>query len=576
MSVHQEASLRVSVAQYSDKGKKDSNEDALGCVVPAEPELSIKGLVALIADGVSSAEAGKEASETCVRNFLGDYFSTPDTWSVKTSAQKILTALNRWLYGQGLSYIAAERGYISTLSVLVIKSRSAHLFHIGDSRIYRLRAGDLEQLTHDHNARISRDKTYLTRAMGMDITLDVDYYSCDVEEGDVFLLSTDGVHEFLPRTRISELLLQSRSLDECCERLVSEALAAGSDDNLSCQVVRVDTLPSANADDAQLRQSELPFPPVLSEGMILDGYRVLQALHASARSQVYLVEDVETLERLAMKTPSPNYEEDQGYREHFVLESWMAQRIDSPHVVRVRDPARAPRFLFCLTEYVEGLPLSDWMQANPKPTVERVLNIVEQLVKGVRALHRRETLHQDLRPDNIIIGADDHVTLIDFGSCHVAGVAEMARPYAAEPGWATETYSAPEYRLRQRGSVKTELFSIAVIVYEMLTGRLPYGERYENTRSANDFYRLRYQPAPQFNPMVPVWMDGALKKALQISPELRYEALSEFVWDLAHPNPAFLDKSLVPLVQRNPLRFWQCTSAVLGLLQLFTLWLLLR
>ena len=77
--------LAVSVGQVSVTGLKSQNEDALGFLVPDEPALSTKGMVALIADGVSSAEAGKEASETCVKNFLGDYFSTPDSWSVKTS-----------------------------------------------------------------------------------------------------------------------------------------------------------------------------------------------------------------------------------------------------------------------------------------------------------------------------------------------------------------------------------------------------------------------------------------------------------------------------------------------------------
>jgi serine/threonine protein kinase len=151
----------------------------------------------------------------------------------------------------------------------------------------------------------------------------------------------------------------------------------------------------------------------------------------------------------------------------------------------------------------------------------------------------------------------------------------MASAFAQEPGWATETYSAPEYKLRRKGSVRSELFSIAVVVYERLTGAHPYGERYENCQSFNDLYRLRYQPAHELNPMVPVWMDGALKKALQVSADLRYESLSEFVWDLRHPNPAFLDKSNIPLAFRNPLRFWQVTSAVLVLTQLVSLWWIL-
>lgn len=574
--MHLETALRVSVGQASSKGLKEQNEDSLGYLVPPEPALTIKGMAAVIADGVSSAEAGREASETCVKNFLADYFCTPDSWSVKTSGQKILTALNRWLYGQGLSYLAAERGYISTFSVLVIKSRSAHVFHIGDSRIYRLRGGELEQLTHDHSARISKEQTYLVRAMGMDLSLDVDYFVEEVMEGDCFLLTTDGVHDFIPRAGMLALLNASDDVQAVCDTLIAHALDNGSDDNLSCQLVRMDALPAANVDDAHVKLSELPFPPVLTPGMTLDGFRVLRELKATTRSQIYLVEDVATTKRFAMKTPSVNYEDDVAYKERFVLEPWIAQRIDSPHVVRVHDSRRVQTFLYYLCDFVDGQTLGEWMQANPRPGIERVMAILHQLIKAVRALHRKETLHQDIKPDNIMIDDTGHVTLIDFGSCHAAGMAEIETPFKRDAALGTETYSAPEYKLGRRSSIKSDLFSIAVVLYELLTGEHPYGEQYQKCQSTNDFYRLKYRSACDFNPMVPVWLDGAIRKALQISPELRYDALSEFVYDLEHPNPQFLHKSDLPLAQRNPLRFWQGLCGTLALLQLLTLWLWLR
>lgn len=576
--MHLESGLNVSVAQMTEKGKKEQNEDAVGFLIPKEPTLTSKGMVALIADGVSSAEAGKEASETCVKNFLSDYFSTPDSWSVKNSAQRILTALNRWLYGQGLSYLVAERGYISTLSVLIIKSQTAHIFHIGDSRIYRLRDGDFEQLTHDHCARVSKDSTYLTRAMGMDVMLDVDYYSEEVRQGDVFFLSTDGIHDFIPRSRIKQMLLeQGQDQSACCDALVKEALENGSDDNLSCQILHVDSLPDPNADDAYTKLSELPFPPPLSKGMKLDEFKVVEEIHASNRSQVYRVSHIETGKSYVMKTPSENYDDDLAYIERFVLEPWIGRRIESEHVVKVYEHEVPQKFLYYVCDDVPGQTLSRWMAENPKPSVDRVLKIVNQLVKAARAMHRKETLHQDIKPDNIIIsqteGGDDHATLIDFGSCHVAGLAEIDAGFQRDIALGTETYGAPEYKLGRKSTLKSDMFSIAVVMYEMLTGKHPYGaEAFEEAQSTNQFYRLKYHPARDYNPMVPVWMDGALKKALQISPEPRYEALSEFVYDLEHPNADFMDKSHVPLAKRNPLRFWQGLSGVLFLLQLITLW----
>lgn len=568
-----ESELCVSVGQLSEKGRKQQNEDSIGFIRPEQPALTVKGMVAIVADGVSSAEAGKEASETCVKNFLSDYFSTPDSWTVKTSAQRILTALNRWLYGQGVNFHLAERGYISTLSILVIKSRTAHIFHIGDSRVHRFRKGELEQLTHDHSAKVNKDSTYLTRAMGMDLRLDVDYYQEDVQEGDLFFLSTDGVHDFVSFRELKESLATSfDDLQGGCERLVEMALANESDDNLSCQLICIDSLPDPNAEDAYVTLSELPFPPPLFEAMVVDDYRVISEIHASRRSQVYLVEDIETQRKCVMKTPSVNFEDDIAYKERFVMEPWIVGRIDSEHVVKLHQAQRCQSFLYVVYDYIEGQALSQWMQDNPKPGIDRVLSIVCQVVTGVRAMHRTETLHQDIKPKNIMIDANDHVTLIDFGACHVAGLAEIEIPFVRDSILGTDTYGAPEYKLGQRGSTKSELFSIAVVLYEMLTGLLPYGEQFERCQSVNDFSRLNYRPAREYNPMVPEWIDGAIQKALQISPALRYEALSEFIYDLKHPNQVFMNTSYVPISQRNPLRFWQGLSALFLVSQIVTLW----
>lgn len=576
--MHLASGLQTSVGQLSVKGLKHQNEDSVGIYIPDEPLLTVKGMVAIVADGVSSAEAGKEASETCVKNFISDFFSTPDSWSVKNSAQKVLTALNRWLYGQGMSYMQAEHGYISTMSTLVLKSRVAHIFHIGDSRVYRLRGKHFEQLTHDHSARVNKDSTYLTRAMGMDLMLDVDYYHEDVEQGDIFFLSTDGIHDFIMNKVLKSALVEVQTCDAdrlplICQALVDQALENGSDDNLSCQIIRVEALPCPNAEDTYVKLSDLPFPPALSAGMTMDGYQVIKELHASNRSQVYLVKDLDTEINYVMKTPSVNYEDDLAYKERFVLEPWVAGRINSEYVVNIYESERQQQFLYYVCDYVAGQNLASWMESNPRPGIESVMNILHQVVKGVRAMHRKETLHQDIKPENIMVDDNGKVTLIDFGSCYIAGVAEIEAAFERETVLGTDTYGAPEYKLGRKSSIKSDMFSIAVVVYELLTGQHPYGEKFDQCQSTNDFYRLRYAPARDFNPMVPEWMDGALEKALQVSPELRYDALSEFIYDLEHPNSQFTDKAHIPLSKQNPLRFWQSVAGIVFLLELVTLWL---
>ena len=166
--------LAVSAAQFTSAGVKPQNEDSMAIKIPQGSLLNRKGIVVAIADGVSAAEAGKEASDIAVTGFINDYYSTPDSWSVKQSAHKVLTALNRWLYGQGQRFLEAEKGYVTTFSCVILKSRSAYIFHVGDSRVWRFREGILEQLTRDHTARISSSQNYLARALGIDLNLDVD------------------------------------------------------------------------------------------------------------------------------------------------------------------------------------------------------------------------------------------------------------------------------------------------------------------------------------------------------------------------------------------------------------------
>jgi serine/threonine protein phosphatase PrpC len=562
-------SLQFAVGQCSVAGVKPVNEDAIGIRIPGDGLLELKGVAAVIADGVSAAEAGREASETCVSSFLSDYFSTPDTWSVKKSAQQVLTALNRWLYGRGQAFDESRKGYVTTMSVLVCKSRTAHLFHVGDSRIYRLRGAELEQLTNDHSTAISEDHSYLTRAVGLDVKLDVDYRTESLQEGDLFLLTTDGVHDFLDRQfLLSTLAGCSDDLETTCRQLVDAALASGSDDNLSCQLLRVDELPGADIDDVVQQLTELRFPPFLEPGMILDGYRIVRELHASNRSQVYQVEDIASGTFLCMKTPSVNFEDDPAYIERFVMEGWVGSRINSPYVVKVVEPRQAKTCLYYLTEYVSGMTLGQWMREHPQPAVEEAVFLIEQIAKGLRAFHQRETLHQDIKPDNLLIDANGRVKIIDFGSCSVAGIAEIATPLQRDFALGTATYSAPEYTTGSRPDYRADLFSLAVISFEMMTGKLPFDGKLEHCKSKSDFLNTRYTESYRLNPLVPHWIDGALRKSLRFLSERRHGDVMEFVYELQHPNPQYLEYRHRPLVERDPLTTWRVVAGLLALSQL--------
>jgi len=579
--LHFDGDMQFSVGQCSRAGKKESNDDCIGIRIPTGSLQSTKGVVAVVADGVSAAEAGKEAAETCVQNFLSDYYCTPESWSVKKSAQQVLTALNRWLFGQGQHFIEAQRGYVSTFSAVVFKSRTAHVFHVGDSRVYRFRAGELEQLTQDHATRISREQSYLTRAMGLEMRLDIDYRTVELRIGDVFILTTDGVHDFVRPHEIAAVINTSVAhqpdarLEQACERLVFDALANNSGDNLSVQILRVDSLPFENPDDIYRRLTALPFPPALSRGMQIDGLVIEREIHASSRSQLYIVRDAETGARCLMKTPSINFNDDAAYIERFIMESWIGARISSPYVARIVENDRHKTSLYYLLEYVDGLTLGRWMKENPKPAMQEVIYFTDQIAKALRAFHRRETLHQDLKPDNIMIDKSGVIRVIDFGSCLVAGVAEITLPIQREIALGTEQYAAPEYRVGVTPSTRSDQFSLAVIVYEMLTGKLPYDGKYIVKRGRVGRDEPRYVPANEINPMVPIWIDAAVHKALSLDPDQRYAEIDEFITDLKRPNASLVNARQGAWLARTPPHVWQILVLLLLITNIVTvLWFL--
>ena len=563
--------LQITLGQASDRGRKPLNQDFHGARVPGQPQLAMKGVALALADGISTSSVSHIASQIAVGGFLEDYYSTPEAWSVRKSAQRVLAATSAWLYSQTRQSeyrYDSERGYVCTFSALIIKSTTAYLFHVGDSRIYRLQDGQLEQLTRDHQLRAGADTRYLARALGISQHLEIDHLQLPVEQGDLFMLATDGLYEFVTAADVDALLaVGGDDLDQVCRDLVQLALRRGSTDNLTVQLLRIDTLPPPAAMELSQHLHSLPPAPLLQSRMLFDGYRIERELHASSRSHVYLATDIESGEAVALKVPSIDQREDQSYLERLMLEEWIARRVHNPHVLPAPAQTRPRRYLYTVSRFVEGQTLQQWSLDNPLPPLQKVRDIVEQIGRGLNAFHRLDMLHQDLRPQNILINHAGTVTLIDFGSVSVAGLAEMAPP-ANEPILGTRQYSAPEYFLGRAGTPASDLFSLAVITYQLLTGQLPYGTAVSQATSRAAQLRLTYRSVSHYRQDLPPWLDEVLKKALQPDPGKRHGAISEFVFALgqsAHPGAADVPASLM---ERNPVAVWQGVSLLLLVLLL--------
>ena len=560
--------LNISIGQYSEAGRKDINQDFHGALIPVQPALSLKGIAVVLTDGISSSKVSQVAAESTVKSFMTDYYCTADTWSVKTSAVRVIRATNSWLFAETKRNIDSydmDRGYVCTLSALVFKSHTAHLFHVGDSRIYRLEGESLEQLTEDHRTVVSSAQSYLARAIGMAQSVDVDYRAVPLKVGDVFILATDGVYEHTsPKDIIQTIRSYGNDLDRAAKEIVKTAYKNGSPDNLTLQIVRVDTLPEGDAHHAIEQSETLPAPPLLEAGQAFEGYRVLRPLHANHRSHIYLVEDMESGEKAALKIPSIDQREDADYLRRFMMEDWVARRINSAHVIKAAPQTRSRNYLYTVTEFIEGQTLAQWMIDNPKTDLETMRGIVEQITKGLRAFHRKEMLHQDLRPENIMIDTAGTVKIIDFGSTRVAGVLEAGPEIETGEVLGTLQYAAPEYFIGELGQRRSDYFSLGVIAYQMLTGKLPYGTQVSKARTMAQQRKLKYISALRYSPETPDWIDGVLKKSVHPEPLKRYEALSEFTADLRTPNKQSMRKTHVPFAQQNPVAFWQGIAAILA------------
>lgn len=568
--------LSVTIGQYSTAGRKALNQDFHGALIPEGAALSLKGIVVAIADGISSSDVSQIAAETAIKSFLTDYYCTCDAWTVKSAAQRVIQATNSWLHAEtrrGRLHEDMNRGYVCTFSALVLKGRTGHLFHIGDSRVYRVSNATLELLSEDHRITFSPGESYLSRALGLAPGVEIDYREFNLQPGLTLVMTSDGVHNHIPEREIAARISTSDDLDAAAQAIVEEALARGSDDNLTIQIVRVEKLPTHQSIGAMRSADLLPPAPVPHVPSQYDGYNIVRQLHASHRSYIFLAVDMERGEKVALKVPSTDLRNDLDYLRRFAMEEWIARRINSAHVLKAAPVHRERSTLYVVTEYLEGCTLRQWMRDHPDPDLATVRAIIEQIAKGLRAFHRKDMLHQDLRPENIMVDRHGTVKIIDFGAVRVAGALEDVPELDTGDVLGTHQYAAPEYFIGQAGTELSDLYSLATIAYEMLTGQLPYGARMARAGSRSKQARVAYTPATAYRNDIPDWIDGALRVALNFDPAKRQQALSEFEHDLREPRAGLRSRGGAPIIERNPLAFWQLLSLLLALL---ALWLAAR
>ena len=565
--------LKVSIGQYSTAGIKQQNQDFHGVYLPEGHVLKQKGIACVIADGIGSSNVSHLAAETAVGSFLSDYYSTSDAWSTQTSAERVIRATNSWLYAQtqqSQGRFDKDRGYVCTLSALILKQQQAHVFHVGDSRIYRIRDHEIELLTHDHRVWLSSREHYLSRALGADYRIEIDYRNIELKEKDIFLLMTDGVYEFVTDQQLLDLILVDADLNQLAKAFVEKALEQGSDDNLSLQVIHVEQLPELNQFHIQ---QDYVFPQQLSKGEVFEGYVIDKILHQNHRSCLYLAHDTQQ-QPLVIKTLGVDLQQDKNAVEQFQLEDWVSKRLKHDNLMQCYPHNTEKKYLFQCYEYLQGETLAQWLHRQEKPlNLDEILPILQQTALALNAMHRLEMLHQDIRPKNImVINAENamKIKLIDYGSTAVRGLVEI-NPKNANRALGTLAFMAPEYFIDHSTSVHSDQFSLAVMAYYLFTKQLPYGTDLARCNSLKQMKKVQYHSIRKYRPDLPIWLDKILGQALSIEPIHRFEALSELIHNLMHPSKELLNSKPPAIIERDPLRFWQMSCAVLGLLFLLSI-----
>jgi serine/threonine protein phosphatase PrpC len=552
--------LAVQVAIATERGTRDTHEDFAGCTPgPASPP-NPTHVAAAIADGVGGAKGGRVAAELAVRTFL-DAHATPDPLrSAKTTASTAIDAINRWLHAQGHTDATLE-GMACTFTALILRGRQAHTVHVGDSRLYRLRDGSLIRQTTDHVPARGAIRNILTRALGAEPGIRIDYAAEPARVHDRYLLCTDAVHGALSETLIHDILSRHDAAQATARTLVQTATDARFGDNATALVLDIVALPEPDQPDLEAEIDSLPIVPVPRSGATIDGLALGTILSDGRYSRVFrAVRAADGLD-VVVKFPKPGSEP--ALRLAFLREFWIAARLGSPWIGEVIETPLAMRScLYTVMPFYRGETLEQRLRRAPVGRAEG-LDIAMKLAKGVAALHRAGVVHRDIKPDNVVLQPDGGLKLIDLGVARLPNIDDF--PASAAPG--TPSYMAPELHAGALGDVQSDLFALGVTLFRMFTGQYPYGE-------IEPFSKPRFTRTPasisDLRPDLPSWLDHVLMRMIAAKPADRFADAIEFIFALEHGalHATPRQPRRQSMIERDPLRFWQTAAAILALLLL--------
>ena len=547
--------MKLIYAERSHAGARSHNEDFVHFWQPdAEQEKDTRGSIALLADGVGGHGDGEVASHLAVATAL-DFFRQADpALSTNQLLWRLFNEANLAVYDNGMKGGGSVTRMATTLTVSLFRHNEVAVGHVGDSRAYLVRQGEIRQLTSDHTMvamqvkmnLISREeaassdlRTMLTRSIGENPTVRVDYNRETLRDHDTIIQCSDGLHACLAEHELRDCV-NRMSPDAACEHLVRLAEKRGSQDNISIQIVRVEQVARVGYYRGALAYSAAPEAPQVTQelqpGSLLDErFQITDVISRSAMSSVFKAMDLKTGRPVALKVPLPSLEGDPAAFSRFEREEEIGRTLDHPRILKIVaiDPSEKSR-PYIVMELLDGQTLERLMhQIRPLPEND-ALAILSQVLEGLEYLHAQGVVHRDLKPQNVMLCSDGSLRIMDFGIAKAAASRRMTFG-GFSPTMGTPDYMAPEQVKGQRGDERTDIYSLGAILYEMVTGRVPF----EGTNAYTIMNaRLLGDPvAPRVhNPAIRPQVEEIVLHAMARAPEDRYPSAAAMRADVEAPD----------------------------------------
>ncbi len=506
----------------TNTGKRDNKYDTCLTVIPSSGRGNTHGALFAIADGVVERPDAERAAHTAIHELSESYYTTIEGWGLQQALKESFDVANHAVLSSG------EHGRAAALSALILRGRRWVVGHAGNTRVWMFRDHQLKLLTRDHVHPRPRDLAQVYRACGLDRSFDAEFAAGELAEGDIFLLTSDGVHDALDSSWIRSALQTDVSAQQMAEILTRRALETESRDNVSACVARVEKLPSETDADLEEDIAALPLidPPQANERV--DGFVIKSLIHKSRRYRLYQAVDEESGETVALKFPNPRFRDDPEFTNSFLREEWVGKRVNSSYLVRML-PMRAGRrtALYSVMAYHKGENLSKRIRRKQGLPVRQALLLVEQLLSALSHLHHRGVIHRDIRPKSLLLDKKSRqLLLIGLGLSRIESLHEQEKSTAIPVS--ALSYVAPElFDEGNEENVRTDIYAAGVTLYHMLTGKYPYGKIKSTDQELREFISPTHYKAN-----LPLWLDEVLQQACALDPAERFTSADEFIRDL--------------------------------------------